>query len=326
VRRREFITLLSGAAAWPLAASAQQPTMPVIGFLGAESPQLWAHRMPPFHQGLAQAGFVEGRNVAIEYRWAHGHNDRLRALAADLIDRPVSVIAVPTSTPATLVLKAATKTIPVVFNVGGDPVAAGLVASLNRPGGNLTGVATLGLEIAPKRIELLHELLPNLAAVAVLLNPTSPALADAQVNAAETAAAKLNLKVHLLRASTEGELDQAFDEARQLQAATAVSADSFFLSRAKELATLAARHAVPTIYTLRDYPTVGGLISYGSNLAEGDRTVGLYTGRILKGEKPADLPVQLATKIELVINMKAAKALGLDIPPSLLARADEVIE
>ena len=238
----------------------------------------------------------------------------------------MSVIAVPTNTPATLVLKAATKTIPVVFNVGGDPVAAGLVASLNRPGGNLTGVATLGLEIAPKRIELLDEFLPNLAAVAVLLNPTSPALADAQVNAVATAAAKLNLKVHLLRASTEGELDQAFDEARQLQAATAVSADSFFLSRAKELATLAARHAVPTIYTLRDYPIVGGLISYGSNLADGDRTVGLYTGRILKGEKPADLPVQLATKIELIINMKTAKALGLDIPPTLLARADEVIE
>jgi putative ABC transport system substrate-binding protein len=187
-------------------------------------------------------------------------------------------------------------------------------------------VATLGLEIAPKRIELLHEVLPNLAAVAVLLNPTSPALADAQVNAVATAAAKLNLKVHLLRASTEGELDRAFDEARQLQAATAVSADSFFLSRAKELATLAARHAVPTIYTLRDYPMVGGLISYGSNLAEGDRTVGLYTGRILKGEKPAELPVQLATKIELVINMKTANALGLDVPPTLLARADEVIE
>jgi putative tryptophan/tyrosine transport system substrate-binding protein len=256
---------------------------------------------------------------------AHGHNDRLPALAADLIDRQVSVIAVPTSTPATLVLKAATKTIPVVFNVGGDPVAAGLVASLNRPGGNLTGVATLGLEIAPKRIELLHELLPNLAAVAVLLNPTSPALADAQVNAVAAAAAKLKLKVHLLRASTEAELDQAFGEARQLHAAAVVSADSFFLGRATEVASLAAHHAVPTIYTLRDYP-MAGLISYGSTLADGDRTVGLYTGRLLKGEKPADLPVQLATKIELVINLKAAKALGLEVPPTLLARADEVIE
>jgi putative ABC transport system substrate-binding protein len=327
MQRRDFIKLLGGAAAgWPLQARAQQPAMPVVGFLGAESPQLWAHRMPPFHQGLAQAGFVEGRNVAIEYRWANGHNDRLPALAADLIGRHVSVIAAPTSTPATLVLKATTKTTPVVFNVGGDPVAAGLVASLNRPGGNLTGVATLGLEIAPKRIELLHELLPNLAAVAVLLNSTSPALADAQVNAVAPAAAQLKLKLHLLRASTESELDRAFDEARRLRAATVVSADSFFLARAREVATLAARHAVPTIYTLRDYPIAGGLISYGSILAEGDRTVGLYTGRILKGEKPADLPVQLATKIELVINLKTAKALGLEVPPTLLARADEVIE
>jgi putative ABC transport system substrate-binding protein len=326
MRRREVITLLGGAAAWPLTARAQHATLPVIGFLGAESPELWTDRMPPFHHGLGQAGFVEGRNVAIEYRWAQGRNDRLPALAAELIDRRLSVIAAPTSTPAALVLKAATKTIPVVFYIGGDPVAAGLVESLNRPGGNLTGVATLGLEIAPKRIELLRELLPNLAAVAVLVNPTNPALADAHANAVAPAAAKLKLKLHLLRASTESDLDQAFEEARQLQAGTVVSADAFFLSRTKELATLAARHAVPTIYTFRDYAMAGGLISYGGNLTEGDRTVGVYTGRILKGEKPADLPVHLATRIELVINMKTAKALGLEVPPTLLARADEVIE
>jgi putative ABC transport system substrate-binding protein len=326
MRRRQFITLLGGAAAWPLGAPAQQAAMPVIGYLGAESPELWAHRLPPFRQGLAEVGFIEGRNVVIEYRWAHGHNDRLPALAAELISRPVSVIAAPTSTPAALALKAATRTVPVVFYIGGDPIAAGLVASLNRPGGNLTGVATLGLDIAPKRIELLHDLIPNLTTVAVLVNPTNSSLADAHVKAVAPAAAKLKLKLQLLRASTEDELDQAFAKAKQLQAPVAVSADAFFLSRTKELAALAHRYGVPTIYTFRDYAVAGGLISYGGNLTEGDRLVGAYTGRLLKGEKVADLPVQQATKIELIINMTTAKSLGLVVPPLLLARADEVIE
>ena len=299
---------------WPLAARAQQPAMPVVGYLGAESPELWAHRLPPFHQGLAEVGFIEGRNVVIEYRWAHGHNDRLPALAAELIGRQVNVIAAPTSTPAALTLKAATETIPIVFYVAADPVAAGLVASLNRPGGNLTGVATLGLEIAPKRIELLHDFIPNLMAVAVLVNPTNPALADAHLKALEPAATKLKLQLHTLRASTQDDLDKAFAEARQLPAAVVVSADVFFLSRTKQLTALAAQYAVPTIYTLREYAVVGGLISYGGSLSDGDRIVGVYTGRILKGEKPADLPVQQATKVELVINLKTAKALGLNVP------------
>jgi ABC-type uncharacterized transport system substrate-binding protein len=327
MRRREFIALLGGAAAaWPLTAHAQQPAMPVIGFLGAESEELWVHRLLPFHQGLSQAGFVEGRNVAIEYRWAQGRNDRLPALAAELIGRQVNVIAAPTSTPAALILKAATKTIPIVFLIGGDPVAAGLVASLNRPGGNLTGAATLGLEIAPKRIELLRDLIPDLMAVAVLVNPTNPALADAHSKALEPAATKFKLQLHTLRASTRGDLDKAFAEAQQLHAAVVVSADAFFLSRTEQLTALAAQYAVPTIYTFREYAVAGGLISYGGSLAEGDRIVGIYTGRILKGEKPGDLPVQQTVKVELVLNLKTAKTLGLTFPLSLLGRADEVIE
>jgi ABC-type uncharacterized transport system substrate-binding protein len=327
MRRRDFITGIAGsAAAWPLAARAQQPAMPVIGFLGAESPELWAPRLVPFHQGLAQAGFVEGQNVVLDYRWAHGHNDRLPALAAELIARQVNVIAVPTSTPATLALKAATSTIPIVFSIGGDPVAAGLVASLNRPGGNLTGVASLGVDVAPKRIELLHELIPDLTTVAVLVNPTSPTLADDHVKALESAAAKLKLRLHVLHAASADDLDKAFAEARRLRAAVSVSADVLFLSRTRQVTALAARYAVPTIYTFRDYIVEGGLISYGGSRTEADRIVGVYTGRILKGEKAAELPVQLATKVELAINLRAAKALGLEIPPTLLARADEVIE
>ncbi len=324
--RREFIALLGGGAAWPLAARAQQSAVPVIGFLGAESPELWAPRLVPFHQGLAQAGFVEGQNVVLDYRWAHGHNDRLPALAAELVARQVNVIAVPTSTPATLALKAATSTIPIVFFIGGDPVAAGLVASLNRPGGNLTGVASLGVDVAPKRIELLHELIPDLTTVAVLVNPTSPTLADDHVKALESAAAKLKLRLHVLHAASADDLDKAFAEARRLRAAVSVSADVLFLSRTRQVTALAARYAVPTIYTFRDYIVEGGLISYGGSRTEADRIVGVYTGRILKGEKAAELPVQLATKVELAINLRAAKALGLEIPPTLLARADEVIE
>ena len=301
--------------------------MPVVGFLGAESPDLWANRIRAFHQGLSETGYAEGRNVAVEYRWAVGENDRLPALAADLVRRGVDVIVAPASTPAALAAKAATTTIPIVFYVGGDPVELGLVASLNRPGGNLTGVTTLASEVGPKRLELVHELLPTATIVAALVNPTSPDLGERFLRDLRAAAPRFGLQLQILEASTERELDAAFATLAQLKADGLVIAnDSFFSARIEKVAALASRHAVPTVFQFREFATAGGLMSYGADFAEACRQVGVYAGRILKGEKPADLPAQQATKAELIINLKTAKALGLTVSTALLVRADEVIE
>jgi len=327
VRRRDFITLLSGAAAWPLAARAQQPAMPVIGFLGAESPDLVESRLRAFRQGLKEDGFVEGENVAIEYRWAEGHNDRLPALAADLVSRQVTVIALPGSTPAALAAKAATTAIPIVFGVAVDPVAVGLVASLARPGGNLTGVTTLNLEVVPKRVELLHELMPTATAVALLVNPTSSTLAKTSTRDAQAAARTLGLELRVLHASTERDFDAVFATLVERPAGGLVIApDAFFNSHLEQLAALALRHAVPAFYQFREFAGAGGLMSYGGDVTDTYRQAGIYSGRILKGEKPAELPVQQSAKVELIINMKTATALGLTVPTALLVRADEVIE
>jgi len=326
VTRRKFITLLSGAAVWPAVAPAQQAPMPVIGFLGSESPALFASPLRLFLQGLSETGYIEGKNVAIEYRWAEGQNDRLPALAADLVRRRVSVIAAPGTTPAALAAKAATTTIPIVFFTGGDPVALGLVASLNRPGGNLTGATSLGGQLAPKRLELLHQLMPTATVMALLVNPTNPVLAESTARETQEAARSLGLRLHTLHASTERDFDSVFAALVQLRASGFVIAiDSFFTGRREQLAALALRHGIPAIYQYRDFAAAGGVMSYGGSL-EPYRLVGLYTGRILKGEKPADLPVQQATRIELIINMKTAQALGLSVPPKLLALADELIE
>jgi putative tryptophan/tyrosine transport system substrate-binding protein len=328
VRRREFITLFGGAtAAWPLAARAQQPAMPVIGFLGSESLNLWAGRMRAFHQGLSETGYVEGRNVAIEYRWAEGHNDRLPALAADLVRRRVTAIAAPGSTPATLAAKAATSTIPIIFWIGSDPIELRLVASLNRPAGNLTGVTTLNHGLVAKRVELLHEVVPQTSSIAVLINPTSPTLTKTTIRDAQTAAHSVGLDLHILEASTENDFDSVFANVIQLRAGgLVIGTDAFFSSRLEQLAALSVRHAVPTVYHFREFAAAGGLIAYGGSLAEAFRGLGEYTGRILKGEKPADLPVQQVTKVELYINLKTAKALGLNIPLPLVGGASEVIE
>jgi putative ABC transport system substrate-binding protein len=327
MKRREFITLLGGAAAWPLAARAQQAAMPVIGFLQGGSPGPYALYLTAFRRGLDEAGYVEGRNVAIEYRWADGQYSRLPGLATDLIGRQVTVLATPGSTPATLAAKAVTTTIPIIFFVAGDPVELGLVASLNRPGGNLTGVTGLTAEVAPKRLELLHELVPTATTFALLVNPTSPAQADPQVRDLQAAASKLGLQVHILRASTEPDIDAAFATLVQLRAGgLVIGPDVFFNTRSEQLAALGLRHAVPTVYQYREFPAAGGLMSYGTNLSDMYRVAGLYTGRILKGEKTADLPVQQATKVELIVNLKTAKAIGVTVPTALLVRADEVIE
>jgi putative ABC transport system substrate-binding protein len=331
MKRREFISLLGGAAAsyvsWPLAARAQQPgKLPTIGFVGSDSPDLYADRLRAFRLGLKSTGFIEGQNVAIEYRWAEGRNDNLPALTTDLVHRQVAVIVAPT-TPSVLAAKAATETIPIVFFVAGDPVDLGLVASLGRPSGNLTGATTLTLEVGPKWLQLLHEMVPNATSLALLINPTSPNLAETQSRDLQTAARSRGLQLHVLRASSDADFETAFESVARLRAAgLVISSDSFFFSRSNQLATLAARHAVPTIFGFREFVAAGGLMSYGGSLAESFRWVGVYAGRIVKGEKPADLPVQQSTKIELFINLKTAQALGLEIPPALLARADEVIE
>ena len=325
MKRREFITMLGGTAAMPFAARAQQPTTPVIGFLRSATAADSAHIVTAFRQGLNDAGFVEGQNVAIEYRWADGHLDRLPALAADLVSRQVTVIV--TGGPfAPRAAKAATATIPIVFNTGIDPVKLGLVASLNRPGGNVTGVNFLNAATEAKRLGLLHDLVPNASLIAVLRNPTRPDAAD-QLGDVQEAARTLGKKLLVLDASTGSEIDAGFAILAQQRAdAMTVAADPFLTARREQIIALAARYAMPVMYSVREPVVAGGLISYSASLTDSYRQVGVYAGRILKGEKPADLPVMLPTKFELVINLRTAKALALEVPPMLLARADEVIE
>jgi putative tryptophan/tyrosine transport system substrate-binding protein len=326
MQRRQFIGFLGSAAAWPLAARAQQPALPVIGYLGAQSPAAFASRLRAFRQGLGETGYVEGRNVAIEFRWAEGQQNRLSALAADLVGRQVAVIVAPGGAPAALAAKSATATIPIVFEMGADPIAMGLVGSLNRPGGNLTGVSSLNVEVTPKRLEILHELVPTAAVFAVLINPTSPT-ADSQLRDLQAAARALGLQLRVLHAGTERDFDTVFVTLLQMRAGgLVVASDGFFGTHGEQLAALTVRHAVPAIHQSRDFSIAGGLISYGGNFVESHRQAGVYTGRILKGENPADLPVQLVTKVELFINLKVAKILGIIVPLSLLGRADEVIE
>ena len=328
IRRREFIFTLGGTAmAWPLAARAQQPAMPVIGFLSSASPQPIAHLVRAYHQGLSETGYVEGRNVAIEYRWAEGHNDRLSGMAGDLVRRQVSVIATIGSTAAAQAAKAATTTIPIVFMVGVDPVEVGLVASLNRPGGNITGVSNLNEEMGQKWLEVVHELAPAASIVALLVNPANPQVAQRYTREVRAAAQARGVQFHVLHASTDRELDSAFATLAQLRAgALVVGPDLFFTTRIERLAALTVRQGIPTIYPYREFVEPGGLVSYGADLSYMYRQAGAYSARILKGEKPADLPVQRATKVEFIINLRTAKALGLEIPAPLLARADEVIE
>jgi len=326
VNRRAFISLLGGAASWPLAARAQQAALPVVGFLSSASPDAFGYLVAAFLRGLSDAGYVENQNVVIEYRWAQFQYDRLPALAAELVRRPVTVIAASGGVAPTRAAKAATTTIPIVFTTGTDPVNTGLVASLNRTEANVTGVSFFASSLGAKRLELLRELVPAAGTVAMLVNPTNPT-ADAEVLEAQTAARTLRVELRLSRARTEREVDAAFaDLSRQRIDAVLVQTDPLLLGFRAQLVALARRYAIPTIYQFREFAASGGLISYGPSNADAYRQAGVYTGRILGGEKPANLPVQLPTKFELVINLKTAKALGLEIPPSLSARADEVIE
>jgi putative tryptophan/tyrosine transport system substrate-binding protein len=327
MRRREFITLLGGAAAaWPLAAGAQQPAIPVVGFLCSGSPAIDASRVASVRKGLRQAGYIEGRNLAIEYRWAEQQYDRLTALAADLARRPVSVIVAIGTTPAAVAAKAATTVVPTVFVIGADPVKLGLVASLNRPGGNLTGVNFLNRVIVPKQFELLHETVPRAVVIAFLVNPSNP-FADFDIGDAQAAAVTLGRKLLVAKAATENEIDAAFTKLAQQGAhALLVAGDLLLNNRREQIIALAARHAMPVLYPWREATVAGGLMSYGADIQDAFRLAGIYAGKILSGEKPAELPVEQATKVELVINLKTAKALGLDVPLKLLAFADEVIE
>jgi putative ABC transport system substrate-binding protein len=326
MNRRELLILGGGAVGWPFAAYAQQKPMPVIGFLGTASPGPAASFAAAFHQGLSETGYIEGQNVAIEHRWAEGHYDRLPALAADLVDRNVDVIATQGGIPSILAAKSATSTIPIVFLIGADPVELGLVASLARPGGNLTGVSVMNIELMPKRFELLSELVPQAEIIALLVNPNN-AGTESMIRAVREAARTKGVQLYILKASTESEIDAAFATLVQQPAgAFVVGADALFASRVGQLVTLTTRHAVPAIYFGREFTELGGLISYGTSVVAAYRLVGIYAGTILKGAKPADLPVQQPTTFELVVNLKTAKTLGLTVPPSILARADEVIE
>jgi ABC-type uncharacterized transport system substrate-binding protein len=325
MKRREFIRLLGGAASWPLAAGAQHVWMPVVGLISIRSPEDSAKLIATFRGGLKEFGFIEGQNVRLEHRWADRQYDRLPALALDLVERQAAVL-VAIANPSALAVNATVKRLPIVFAIGGDPVQLGLVASLNRPGGNVTGVSFFASQLEAKRLELLHELVPRAKVVAVLLNPNNPTV-DVQLREVQEAARSLGLTLRVLDASSEREIETAFTALVHLQAGgLLVAADSFFFSRRHQLATIAAVYAVPAIYEWRDFPEVGGLASYGTDLANAYRQVGMYTGRILNGERPADLPVMQSTKFEFVLNLRTANALGLEVPPTLLARADEVIE
>jgi putative tryptophan/tyrosine transport system substrate-binding protein len=327
MKRREFITLLGGAAvSWPIAARAQQSAMPVIGFLRSTTAASAKHLVTAYLQGLKEAGFVDGQNVVIEYRWADDHNDRLPALAADLVHRQVTVIAALT-TPSVLATMATATTIPTVFVTAGDPVKQGLVTSLNRPGGNFTGVSLTNAEVAPKRLQFLHELVPAARAMALLVNPANPSLAESQSREGLSAARTLGLELHVLKASNESDFAGVFAKLTELRASgLVIGADPFFTSRIAQLAKMAVDHAIPAIYEFREFAVAGGLLSYGAELTDAYRLAGIYTGRILKGDKPSALPVQQSSKVELVVNLKTAKALGITFPLSLMGRADEVIE
>jgi putative ABC transport system substrate-binding protein len=326
MRRRDFIVLIGGAAAWPIEAHAQQLALPVVGFLGSDTPELYADRLRAFRRGLKDAGYIESENVVIEYRWASGDNSRLPALAAELVGLRVTVL-VSSTTPAALALKAATTSIPIVFFIAGDPVALGLVGSLNRPGAHITGTTALTLEAGKKWLQLLREAVPTATDFAVLINPTSPNLAETQTKDLQAAARSLNLRIHLLNASAEREFQAAFSKIAELHVGgLVISSDSFFFAHIEQLAALAAQNRVPAIFGFREFPAAGGLMSYGADLADQHRTIGGYVGRILKGEKPADLPVQQSIKVQLIVNLKAAKTLDIKVPQTLQVAADEVIE
>ena len=327
MQRRRFISLLGGAAvAWPFVARAQQSTMPVVGFVNLASAKGYAPQVSAFLKGLSEAGYVVGRNVAIEYRWAEGRIDRLPAMVADLVHRQVAVIAAST-TPAALAAKAATTTIPIIFETGGDPVQLGLVPSLNRPGGNVTGVTQTNWEITPKRLQLLHELVPTARVIAVLVNPANPTVSETTTKAMQATAPSVGLELHILNASTERDFDGVFAKLNQLRAGgLVIGQDPFFTVQREHLAALTVRHAVPAIFFGREFAVAGGLLSYGADIPDAYRLAGIYTGRVLKGEKPADLPVQQVTKVEMYINLKTAKALGVNVPNTLIGRADGVIE
>lgn len=328
MRRREFIALGgAAAAAWPLGTQAQQPEVPIVGFLHSASAAAFANLIAPLRKGLSEAGYVEGRNVAIEYRWADGHNERLPALAAELVGRRVNIIVTPVSTAATLAAKAATATIPIVFVIGADPVKLGLVASLNRPSGNSTGISDIGVELGAKRLGLLHELLPHAARFGVLVNPDNPGITEPFLSELQTAAAAIGRQLEIVTASTTDGIDAGFATLVRARAdAFLISPDALFVTRRVQLLTLAARHMIPALYHRREFTDAGGLMSYGSSLTDQFRQTGIYAGRILKGENPAEMPVQLPTTFEFVINLQTARTLGIHIPTILLARADEVIE
>jgi putative ABC transport system substrate-binding protein len=327
MQRREFFALVGGAAIWPLAVRAQQAGKPTVGFLHSASASAFAEHIPAFLKGLSEAGYFDGQNVTVEYRWAEGRNETLPTLAADLVRRGAAVIVTPISTPATLAAKAATSTIPIVFVIGADPVKVGLVASINRPGGNATGISDIGVQLGAKRLALLHELLPNAARFAALVNPDNPGITEPFVAELQTASSVIGRQIEVVSASTNSGIDTAFANLVKMRAdAFLISPEALFVARRSQLLTLAARYAVPALYHRREFADAGGLMSYGSSFADQFRQTGIYAGRILKGENPAEMPVQFPTKFEFLINLQTAKTLGIQIPAALLARADEVIE